>query len=133
MELAVHISESAKGNIKNERYDASSDEVTVAIGGVPTNTIIHEPAVKLSPGQTGMIFDPCNSATNLNYTHQITNTGNYTDTFSLSLTSSQGWAQLDVHQTTLGAGGNGIFKDNSTFRRETYQTTRYNKRNINFK
>lgn len=105
VELIVHASQGTSGNIINELYSAISDEVTTAVEGEPASTLVHEPGVHLSPDQSGIIFDPCNESSHLIYTHQIMNTSNYTDTFNITLNSSQGWAISGLEQFILASNG----------------------------
>ncbi len=60
----------------NADYDLGADEYTIV-------------AVQLSPGYTGRT-----SFGTTVYAHTLTNLGNYTDAFSLSCHSSQGWVQI---------------------------------------
>jgi uncharacterized repeat protein (TIGR01451 family) len=104
VELEVQVSQVSEGSITNEVYGAVSDEATTRTEGVPIHTIIQEPSVELSPGQSGIIVDPCNQTILQIYTHQITNTGNYTDTFEISVNSSMGWANTNKDPFTIASG-----------------------------
>ena len=63
-----------------------------------TTRINHIPGLAFGPDHAGDA-DPDSVAT---YTHTLTNTGNYTDTFNLSHYSNQGW--MVVYDTPVNAG-----------------------------
>lgn len=65
-----------------------------------TTTIRQTPGVDLSPGQNGLA-DPGLPFT---YTHTITNTGNATDTFVLTVSNVQPWSFSHTPAVTLGPG-----------------------------
>jgi uncharacterized membrane protein len=66
-----------------------------------TTTVSYAPGVALGPDFAQTV--PAGSA--VVYTHYLTNTGNGPDTFSIALTSSQGWAALlDSGPFALAAG-----------------------------
>ncbi len=109
VELVVRVSQGISGIITNDSYSTSSDEVTTPVQGAAVNTLIHEPGVALSSGQSGFLLDLCDPSIILMYTHQITNTGNYTDTFNLFLNSSQGWSNLAPENISLAASETAIF------------------------
>ena len=104
VELAVQVSQISEGIITNEMYGAVSDEATTRTEGVPIHTIIQKPGVEISPRQSGVIVDPCNQDILQIYTHQITNTGNFTDTFNLSVNSSMGWTNTNKDPFTMASG-----------------------------
>jgi len=108
--FSVRVPFATSGVIINDSYGARSDEVSTTVQGDPVSTLVHEPGVELSAGQTDIIFDPCGTTTALTYTHQITNTGNYTDTFNLAADSSQSWAQIDPVHITLSAADSAFFE-----------------------
>ena len=110
VELVVQIPfDTPLETIVNNQYSTYSDNVTPPVNGEPVSTLVHHPGVELSPNQSGIIFDPCNDSSFLIFSHPITNTGNFTDTFALSLDSSQGWAQLGVDQITLAPAEAALF------------------------
>lgn len=93
----MRVSQGISGTITNDLYGVISDEVITPVQGEPIHTLVQEPGVELSPGQSGIVYDPCAPTTVLMFSHQITNTGNFTDTFSLTAVSSLGWADLDIN------------------------------------
>jgi len=66
-----------------------------------TTTVTQVAGVQLAPDRVG------NAAPGavITYTHTLTNSGNYTDTFTLGYSSSQGWALVVPPSVTLAAGG----------------------------
>jgi uncharacterized repeat protein (TIGR01451 family) len=108
VEMVVGVPVTATGTITNTPY-ARSDEVTTPARGQSVYTLVHEPGLELSPGQSGAISDPCSPSPLLTYTHQITNTGNYTDTFDLTANSSQEWGSIDIDRFTLSSGEAALF------------------------
>ncbi len=105
VDMVVQVPMTATGTITNALYGAVSDEVATPAKGETVSTLVQEPGVELSPGQSGLIMDPCDESSDLIYTHPITNTGNYTDTFAIILDSGQGWAHIDTEQVTLASEG----------------------------
>ena len=61
----------------------------------------HSCGVLLAPNHNGSALP----GTVITYTHTLTNSGNYTDTFTLGYSSSQGWASVTPSPVTLAAGG----------------------------
>lgn len=57
--------------------------------------------VLLTPNRNGRAA----LGTVITYTHTLTNSGNYTDSFALTYSSSQGWALVAPPSVTLAAGG----------------------------
>jgi uncharacterized membrane protein len=78
----------------------SWDDSSVSAAVTDTTTVGHAPGVELEPGSTRNA-EPGDVVT---YTHILTNSGNHTDTFDLSISS--GWGTLVLGQVTdkLGAG-----------------------------
>ena len=69
---------------------------------VDTTTVGFAPQAAFAPDHT---TTNATVNTTYTYTHYLTNTGNYTDTFNLVFHSSQGWGSLlDSGPITLGAG-----------------------------
>ena len=99
----------ATGTITNAFYGAVSDEVTIPAKGEAVHTFIQEPGVEISSGQSGILFDPCSLGAPLTYTHQITNTGNYSDSFDLSVNSSLEWVSTAINKFTLASGKSAFF------------------------
>ncbi|HHN94480.1 MAG TPA: hypothetical protein ENK17_06905, partial [Anaerolineae bacterium] len=68
-----------------------------------TTTVAFGPQAAFAPDHT---TTNATVSTIYTYTHHLTNTGNYTDTFNLAFHSSQGWGSLlDSGPFTLEAGG----------------------------
>ncbi|MFQ5611929.1 MAG: beta strand repeat-containing protein [Anaerolineae bacterium] len=65
-----------------------------------TTTVGLTPGVDLSPGQNGL----ADAGAPITYTHVVTNLGNFTDTFTLSAASSQGWPFSNTPSIQLGPG-----------------------------
>ncbi|HBX70823.1 MAG TPA: hypothetical protein DEH25_15950 [Chloroflexi bacterium] len=105
--LMVQVPATATKTITNAYYGALSNEVA-PVSGVPVSTFVQIPGVALSGGQSGVLYNPCDASSTLMYTHQITNTGNYTDSFHLMADSSQGWANLDL-KVVLATGESAFF------------------------
>ncbi|MFH1632779.1 MAG: S8 family serine peptidase, partial [Chloroflexota bacterium] len=104
VELVTRVQLTATGTISNVRYGVVSSEVTTPVGGTPVSTFVHVPGVELTADNFGGVTDPCDLTQVLTYEHTITNTGNYTDTFELALTTTQGWASTESGMATLALG-----------------------------
>jgi uncharacterized membrane protein len=96
----VQVLPSASDTVDNLNYSVSSDETSLPVSGSTVSTIVHTPQVELSPDLYSF-YQAGQAAT---YIHTLTNMGNYTDTFDLSHTSSQGWSVSYQTPITLGAG-----------------------------
>jgi uncharacterized repeat protein (TIGR01451 family) len=105
VEFVVQVSLGATGVITNDLYGATSDETPVPAQGSPVYVPIHTPGVQLSPGSRGI----AEAGSTITYTHQVSNTGNYTDTFNLTLESGAGWSTLESTSFTLGPNRSGWF------------------------
>jgi uncharacterized membrane protein len=80
----------------------SQADPDISAHATDTTIVNHAPGVALAPDRSGSA-DP---GTFITYTHTLTNAGNYTDTFMLTHTSSQGWAQVSpTLPTILPPGG----------------------------
>jgi uncharacterized repeat protein (TIGR01451 family) len=109
VEFVVQAAVTATKMITNAAYGVVSMEADIPAKGEAAYTFVQIPGMALSSGQSGLIFDPCNPSIILIYAHQITNKGNYTDTFDLSVDSSLGWASLAYDHFTLASGESVIF------------------------
>lgn len=80
----------------------SGNDNTVSATAVNTTTVNLLPGLLAWPPAQEQVAMP---ASNAQYTYAITNTGNWTDTYYLSLTSSQGYtASVNVPSLTLAPG-----------------------------
>ncbi len=81
------------GNIYISYYDGSNKDLKYAFGRTIGVALTGAQSASRKPGQTAV------------YTHILTNTGSYTDTFSVAFSSSQGWASVQpTGLITLSAG-----------------------------
>ncbi|MEE9615772.1 MAG: right-handed parallel beta-helix repeat-containing protein, partial [Anaerolineae bacterium] len=101
--------------------------VTVTVPPIPTDTVLVDTTVITATSQSVItVTDPATDTTYVNlqlgvelapdregsdvpgntvyYTHTLTNTGNYTDTFTFEAQSSQGWTVTPPDPTELGSG-----------------------------
>jgi uncharacterized repeat protein (TIGR01451 family) len=99
VELAVRVPVTATGTITNASYGAVSDEAP-AVSGVPVVTSIQNPGVAFSPDHTADALP----GSVLTFTHSLTNTSEFTDTFGITITSTQGWSVLGEPEWVLGSG-----------------------------
>jgi serine protease AprX len=105
VELVVQIPMSATmGTISNKDYGVRSDEVSTVKGEPVDVPLNYRPGVELTPNLSSTVM----AGQVVSYPHTLMNTGNYTDTFLLSLDSSQGWARITTTLITLGAGNHHI-------------------------
>lgn len=75
-------------SLVNANYASASLENPEPVWGKPVSTIVQKPDIAISPGTTHTAF--ANQI--LQFSHTITNTGNYTDTMFIQATSSHGWS-----------------------------------------
>ena len=81
------------GNIYISYYDWINSDLKYAFGRKIGVALTGDQSGSASPGQT------------ITYTHILTNTGSYTDTFEITSSSSQGWASVQPNAPiTLSAG-----------------------------
>jgi uncharacterized repeat protein (TIGR01451 family) len=98
-ELVVQAAISGTGLIINDTYGVRSDEVA-GVYGAPVTTLVTPLGVALSPGGSAFVL-PGEVVT---FTHFLTNTGIVSDTYDLSVGSTQGWSVLDEISPTLASG-----------------------------
>ena len=80
---------------------ASQADSSVKATASDTTTVKRVVGVQLAPNHSGQ----AKPGETITYTHILTNTGNYTDTFSVAFSSSQGWASVQPRTpVTLGPG-----------------------------
>ena len=93
------------GIIYNYDYGVQSDEVPFK-SGKEIKTPVHMPGLMLSPGVEANL----SRGSEITYTHTLTNTGNFTDTFEISIDSSQGWVSSPpIAPITLSSGQSSSF------------------------
>ncbi|MBN1876145.1 MAG: S8 family serine peptidase [Anaerolineae bacterium] len=96
------------GLISGTQSDVAVLTATSLVSPTLSDTATDTTTVGFAPGAIFVSDElTINAARNTtyNYTHWLTNTGNYTDTFTTTFTTSQGWGMLlDTGPFTLGAG-----------------------------
>jgi uncharacterized repeat protein (TIGR01451 family) len=102
--LVVRVDSAASGMLVNADYGAASDEVSEGVRGAAVITLVHAPGVMLLDSDSQNLPDRCDPTNAAIYEHFLINTGNYTDTFTLNLASSQGWAVSEAESFVLAAG-----------------------------
>lgn len=85
------------GSVIENEATAAVDEGVTATSQRVRHTVSADPGVAIAPDRSSEVVIPGLAV----YAHDVTNTGNVTDTYALSATSSEGWA------TTLYADDNG--------------------------
>jgi uncharacterized repeat protein (TIGR01451 family) len=92
VDLVVQVSPDASGTIDNAVYGAASDETPAPVHGNPLSIpVLRDYNLMLTEGRASWAWP----GKILTYTHALTNTGTRSDTYSLSLDSSQGWSVLE--------------------------------------
>ncbi len=87
------------GNIYISYYDLTNRDLKYAFGRLVGVALTGGQNASPKPGQT------------VTYTHIVTNTGSYTDTFSIASSSSRGWASVQPNTPiTLGPGATATVK-----------------------
>ncbi len=82
-----------RGNAFIAYYDASSGDLKLALGRRVGAALTGAQQARVRPGET------------VTYLHVLTNTGSYTDVFTLAYASAQGWASVQpASPITLGPG-----------------------------
>jgi uncharacterized repeat protein (TIGR01451 family) len=80
----------AETTIVNDQFQAKSDQFIGPRGGSVTTNVATVYSLALTPDYSRYAI---NGSTVI-YTHNLTNTGNVADTYTLELSSSRGWARL---------------------------------------
>jgi uncharacterized repeat protein (TIGR01451 family) len=103
VDMIVRVPQGISGTITNDSYIAASDEVTTPATGEPVHTFVQVPGLSWTEDTScnGHWLMPEGILVCLPY---LQNTGNYTDTFELSLGNINGEAQISTTEVTLGAG-----------------------------
>jgi len=84
--VTLRVSAADTGTIVNDDYGVKTNLIP-AFSGEAVTTTIFAPALEISPGITIHTF----SGAAITYTHILTNTGNFTDTFTLTITDTNSW------------------------------------------
>jgi serine protease AprX len=83
-------SPSAETTIINDQFQAKSDQFIGPRGGSVTTKVAKVYSLALAPNNIRFAA----AGSTVVYTHILTNTGNFADTYTLKLTSNLGWASL---------------------------------------
>jgi serine protease AprX len=80
----------AEATIVNDQFQAKSDQFTGPRGGSVTTNVATVYSLALAPDY----YRYATIGSTTIYTHDLTNTGNVADTYTMELSSSRGWARL---------------------------------------